>query len=48
MLLLLELFAKKGDDPINLILLRWYDEWPPKGEEYDEIDDERQELYGCP
>ena len=38
---MLELFAKEGHAPINLVLLRWYDVWPPG-------DEDEQELYGCP
>ena len=38
------MFAKEGHNPINLILLRWYDVWLPEGDEYE---DNEQELYGC-
>ncbi len=34
--MLLEFFTEKDKDPINLVLLRWYDN----------VDDE--EMYGCP
>ena len=37
MLLLLEFIGKKDKDPINFILLRWYDG----------VDGEK-EMYGCP
>ena len=45
--MLLEFFAEKDKDPINLILLRWYDEWPPKNTNK-RYTDKRTELYGCP
>jgi len=41
----LEFFAEKDKDPINLILLQWYDEWPPKDKK--NYTDKRTELYGC-
>ena len=41
--MLLKFFTKKDKEPINLILLRWYDEWPPK----DNYVDSSTELYGC-
>ena len=42
--MLLKFFTEKDKEPINLILLRWYDEWPPK----DNHADRSKELYGCP
>jgi hypothetical protein len=35
-LLLLEFYAEEDKDPINLVLLRWYEE------------EEVEEIYGCP
>ena len=42
--MLLKFFTEKDKEPINLVLLRWYDEWPPK----DNHVDSSSELYGCP
>ena len=44
--MLLEFFAEKDKEPINLVLLQWYDEWPPKDKK--NYADKRTELYGCP
>jgi hypothetical protein len=38
-LLLLEFYAEEDKDPINLVLLRWYDEV---------LEEEMEEIYGCP
>jgi hypothetical protein len=40
---LLEFFVKDSKEPINLILLRWYDEVQDEDE-----DEEEKEMYDCP
>lgn len=37
-LLLLEFYIEEDKEPINLVLLRWYEE----------VDENTKEIYGCP